>query len=595
MGPRASTKRSRTPSEDDGPRTPRDQDEATEEDSPDRVLPEGRVSPSNDDVKTYNEEERPTTVAKESDAARATRREYRRLIAEQDGFEDVPGCGRSDAQFHKSSVMTSVEGRGAWLRLLPEMMAICNEAARRAQVKRDPEAQCFDEPLSADYCYERVALAPDPLKGFVVREKRAPKRLQGFVLFHEFCGLAKSLVFDSRDPAALFGSYGLDGSVQRVFHRGNDIRTPLDLVKATDLVAEESALKEIDRQKDRDGALAEALTKSPRESRAAPRKDMFGGIVIVWPKLVEVSLCGALGCGGRLVRAALDAAKKDGKEAVVLQAERRAIGFYEKLGLKRVGCVARFRDRADAPRLAYRHWCTRTVDEPSYMMALSLVRGGKKTKRTLIQLDEDACRARALELAHIAYLANAHAPGAAAAFRECLLLAVGYAGSAGASDRGLALALADSLQTFRGSPDVKGDAREARKRLRTAFLERVADSDDDAPKKGKGRKSPRLNAELALDLADALDGYALAALTPRAEAHLRRHTRLEVGGAMYRVRVRCDSIGQKVKCVDTNGLLKVKISRAKMVGGRLMTVQERRVLARVPDAAARKRVCRAGD
>ena len=102
------------------------------------------------------------------------------------------------------------------------------------------------------------------------------------------------------------------------------------------------------------------------------------------------------------MRAALDAAKKDGKEAVVLQAERRAIGFYEKLGFKRVGCVARFRDRADAPRLAYRHWCTRTVDEPSYMMALSLVRGGKKTKRTLIQLDEDACRARALEVAHIA-------------------------------------------------------------------------------------------------------------------------------------------------------------------------------------------------
>ena len=272
MGPRASTKRSRTPSEDEG--------QSTEEDSPNRVPTEGRVSPSNDDVKTYNDDERPTAVAKESDAARATRREYRRLIAEQDGFEDVPSCGRSDAKFHQGSVMVAVEGRDAWLKLLPEMMAICNEAARRQHLKNNPDAVCFDEPLSADYCYERVALAPDPLKGFIVREKKGAKRLQGFVLFHEFCGLAKSLVFDSRDPAALFGSYGSDGSVQRVFHRGNDIRTPLDLVKATDLVAEASNEDEVDRSKDDDGDLADTLTKSPRETRDAPRKDMFGG---AWP------------------------------------------------------------------------------------------------------------------------------------------------------------------------------------------------------------------------------------------------------------------------------------------------------------------------
>ena len=211
------------------------------------------MSPSHDDIKTYNDDERPTAVAKESEDARNTRREYRRLIAEQDGFEDVPSCGRSDAKFHQGSVMIAVEGRDAWLKLLPEMMAICNEAARRQHLKSNPDADRFDEPLSADYCYERVALAPDPLKGFIVREKKGAKRLQGFVLFHEFCGLAKSLVFDSRDPAALFGSYGSDGSVQRVFHRGNDIRTPLDLVKATDLVAEASATEEHDRLKDDDG------------------------------------------------------------------------------------------------------------------------------------------------------------------------------------------------------------------------------------------------------------------------------------------------------------------------------------------------------
>ena len=83
---------------------------------------------------------------KNPDAARATRREYRRLIAEQDGFEDVPSCGRSDAKFHQGSQMVAVEGRDAWFKLLPEMMAICNEAARRQHLKSNPEAVCFDEP-----------------------------------------------------------------------------------------------------------------------------------------------------------------------------------------------------------------------------------------------------------------------------------------------------------------------------------------------------------------------------------------------------------------------------------------------------------------
>ena len=59
------------------------------------------------------------------------------------------------------------------------MMAICNEAARRQHLKSNPDADRFDEPLSADYCYERVALAPDPLKGFIVREKKGAKRPPG--------------------------------------------------------------------------------------------------------------------------------------------------------------------------------------------------------------------------------------------------------------------------------------------------------------------------------------------------------------------------------------------------------------------------------
>ena len=93
MGPRASTKRSRTPSEDEG--------QSTEEDSPSRIPTEGRVSPSHDDVKTYNDDERPTAVAKESEDARNTRREYRRLIADKMS-RGRPVLRPIDAKFHKA-------------------------------------------------------------------------------------------------------------------------------------------------------------------------------------------------------------------------------------------------------------------------------------------------------------------------------------------------------------------------------------------------------------------------------------------------------------------------------------------------------------
>ena len=56
-------------------------------------------------------------------------------------------------------------------------------------------------------------------------------------------------------------------------------------------------------------------TPSPRREHAVTAT--HAGVIVVWPKLVEVSLCGALGCGGRLVRAALDQAKRDGMECVV--------------------------------------------------------------------------------------------------------------------------------------------------------------------------------------------------------------------------------------------------------------------------------------
>ena len=101
--------------------------------------------------------------------------------------------------------------------------------------------------------------------------------------------------------------------MQRVFHRGNDIRTPLDLVKATDLVAEASNEDEVDRSKDDDGDLADTLTKSPRETRDAPRKDMFGGGEAAGADFLRLGADGGAGVAGQIA-IAFDEFRLEGKE-----------------------------------------------------------------------------------------------------------------------------------------------------------------------------------------------------------------------------------------------------------------------------------------
>ena len=58
-------------------------------------------------------------------------------------------------------LVEAVEGRSAWVDLLPEMMWVCNEAARRQAVSKNRGARYFDKPLAADYMYDRVALAAE--------------------------------------------------------------------------------------------------------------------------------------------------------------------------------------------------------------------------------------------------------------------------------------------------------------------------------------------------------------------------------------------------------------------------------------------------
>ena len=100
-------------------------------------------------------------------------------------------------------------------------------------------------------------------------------------------------------------------------------------------------------------------------------------------------------------------------------------------------------------------------------------------------------------------------PGRGRAFRECLLLAVGYAGSAGCDDRRLALAW-PILCRRSAVVDQKPDAREARSAA-DGLPGRVNDSDDDdrgPSTKKKGEKVAGLDSPAALHREGAC--YAIA-------------------------------------------------------------------------------------
>ena len=65
---------------------------------------------------------------------------------------------------------------------------------------------------------------------------------------------------------------------------------------------------------------------------------------VIWPHLAEISLLGALGCGGWMLRLLLEELEKPDSQYdyCVCQATDNAVPFYESLGFVRVGAVARY-------------------------------------------------------------------------------------------------------------------------------------------------------------------------------------------------------------------------------------------------------------
>ncbi|KAL7575934.1 hypothetical protein ACA910_000731 [Epithemia clementina (nom. ined.)] len=231
-------------------------------------------------------------------------------------FGAIPRASYPDL---KGSTLECVRDREYFQRCMAEMVLVCKEAVRRQRSHRNNSSTPNNtatttadgsKPLSLEYLADRLDV-DEPLWGYVVRHEQGG-RMQGFICVTTFTNYEQSFRWDSLNEDAAF---------------------------ADDNPEEQRMRLTGERKVDTSGELA-------RQLQATVRTGNVWQEGIVWPRIAEISLLGALGgCGRFLVELVLEdlermkASSKVNYEYVVLQATDNSISFYETLGFVRVGAI----------------------------------------------------------------------------------------------------------------------------------------------------------------------------------------------------------------------------------------------------------------
>ncbi|KAL1519508.1 hypothetical protein AB1Y20_023024 [Prymnesium parvum] len=202
--------------------------------------------------------------------------------------------------------------RETWMQMLGEMVQVTNEAVRRrAGCKRDES-----KPLSLEYMADRMDI-DDPLFGYLA-VTREEGWLQGYVTVTSFTTWCRTLRWDSLNPCLNLHDHdeydeGGQGAGQNTFSTPRCRQCKVD----------------------DDGSLSMEL----QAELHAGDPDNEG---IVWPRIAELALLGALGCGRWLVELIIDGLETEQSpyRFIVTHATEGSIAFYERLGFVRVGAIA---------------------------------------------------------------------------------------------------------------------------------------------------------------------------------------------------------------------------------------------------------------
>jgi GNAT superfamily N-acetyltransferase len=197
--------------------------------------------------------------------------------------------------------------RETWMQMLGEMVQMVNEAVRR----RASSVRDAAKPLSLEYMADRLDI-DDPLLSYLAVSK-TEGWMQGFITATTWTTWHQHFRWDSLNPA-----------LDLTHHHGDDDDDPKAKAKAAERPPPVY---------DADGSLAIELQA---ELRAGDPEEG-----VVWPRVAELSLLGALGCGRWLVELLLEELESEGSpyRYIVTQATDGSIPFYERMGFVRVGAV----------------------------------------------------------------------------------------------------------------------------------------------------------------------------------------------------------------------------------------------------------------
>ncbi|KOO28307.1 hypothetical protein Ctob_004251 [Chrysochromulina tobinii] len=217
--------------------------------------------------------------------------------------------------------------RDDWLPLLGEMIQLTNEAVRR----RAASARDASKPLQLEFMADRIDV-DDPLFGYIAVTKDKGW-LQGFITATTFTTWHRGFRWDSLSPCV--------DLQHELSHDDDNASSPSGFTAVANSGGSGGSASA--RRRAATASLArERVVDSDGSLSAELMQEVFAGDPdgegVVWPRVAEISLLGALGCG-RLVQLLIDGLEvaESPYHFVVLMATHNAIPFYEKMGFVRVG------------------------------------------------------------------------------------------------------------------------------------------------------------------------------------------------------------------------------------------------------------------
>lgn len=307
-------------------------------------------------------------------------------------FDQVPHAEKS----LEGSVIQEVTSREAFKEIMAEMVLLCKEA-----MKRNKSVKTASKPLSLEYIADRLDV-DDPCFGYIIRSKEG--YLQGFITVTTFTNWQKNFKWDSLNEVSFYydGNHEHDdddddndddsddeeemedGESDSMDEDDNDVEddddeeyesrkpsarlfrqssrkpaaavetpAPAETPRKSKAKSSSSQLPQSARERRLSSVAKRPKTKRVIDEDGSLAKDLQNTVRlgdpynegIVWPRIAEISLLGAIGCGKALVDLVIEqlefqrGSATSNYDYIALQATDNSIPFYETQGFVRVGAV----------------------------------------------------------------------------------------------------------------------------------------------------------------------------------------------------------------------------------------------------------------